>query len=48
MKSWKHVLIGILVIFSLVLGWSITGSAQGFPTKPITFVIPTRQADQPT
>ena len=40
MKSWKHVLIGIPVILSLVLGWSITGSAQGFPTKPITFVIP--------
>jgi tripartite-type tricarboxylate transporter receptor subunit TctC len=40
MKSGKHFWVGVFVIFSLILGWGISGSAQDFPTKPITFVIP--------
>ena len=40
MKGWKHGLIGVSVILSLILGWSITGSTQEFPTKPVTLIIP--------
>ena len=40
MKSGKHRMFRIFVILSLILGWGITSSAQDFPTKPITFVIP--------
>ncbi len=40
MKSWKHVWVGVSVILTIVLGGDIAVSAQDFPTKPITFVIP--------
>ncbi len=40
MKSWRHVWVGVSVILTLVLGGGTTGSAQDFPTKPITFIIP--------
>jgi len=40
MKSRNHGWIGVFVILSLLLGWEMPSSAQEFPTKPISFVIP--------
>ena len=40
MKRKQRISIAAAVVFSLVLGWGVAGTAQEYPTKPITFVIP--------